>query len=568
MSSTNNNTPENVPSYDSYLSESMKSDITEVLSKDIEQMVGDYYAQPTNEKEEEIIPDKRDDDIEPFPQPADDKEDELLPPQKEDDVQTQQQTTAPQKQDEQQPQAKKADKVTNEQQQADYAPDTRQSGSEIEGALMHKRQSTLAYWKSPEFTFEHFDRENRFRQDIAITRVGEWWDNVVGKRKNVTFVDKDNPKSKITYSERSINNLNFVPKIKITEATPNNIHEMLNLAEEQQWESVKLRGFNRKFKQEAWLQASLRGLDVSGYQPTKADLARLDNIKAQHLAAYEEYLQNPDNPHREALLHKPPYLTKVGIERLYEREMNPMKYNGDGTIERGDKPQQGMTSALMAGVIERGEAAEQSNSTKNKDAEKTQEDAKTEEAQQQQQTTQMQQQNNEQLHEQNMAFLDQMNEMSQTSQSPQPHLIEQMRQLPPDWIHQIQNNLQEIEQIRTELSQVQSEQGDLLPPIAQELDSAYQQTAFAHAQACVDIYDKQKSVGVVSQPPIITNEGKQTLKDHFADVHQKMLAANQQTEDHFQEEKYNEKASKSQEKDNGKELKEVLEVAQVAGKVL
>jgi putative DNA primase/helicase len=58
------------------------------------------------------------------------------------------------------------------------------------------------------------------------------------------------------------------------------IASMIELAEARGWSSLKLNG-SQDFRKEAWLQASLRGMDVSGYQPDKVDLARLDELKAE-----------------------------------------------------------------------------------------------------------------------------------------------------------------------------------------------------------------------------------------------------------------------------------------------
>ena len=61
-------------------------------------------------------------------------------------------------------------------------------------------------------------------------------------------------------------------KTKLTDARV--IDGMLTLAEAKGWESINLRG-SRQFKQAAWLEASLRGFDVRGYEPSRADIERL-----------------------------------------------------------------------------------------------------------------------------------------------------------------------------------------------------------------------------------------------------------------------------------------------------
>lgn len=57
------------------------------------------------------------------------------------------------------------------------------------------------------------------------------------------------------------------------------IQNMLEIAENNGWSSVKIKGSN-EFKREAWLQASLKGLEVNGYKPTEADKKLLETRQA------------------------------------------------------------------------------------------------------------------------------------------------------------------------------------------------------------------------------------------------------------------------------------------------
>ena len=62
--------------------------------------------------------------------------------------------------------------------------------------------------------------------------------------------------------------------------TPSVVSSMIDLAETKGWSSLKLSGTD-EFRREAWLQASLRNFDVSGYRPTKHDQARLAELRAE-----------------------------------------------------------------------------------------------------------------------------------------------------------------------------------------------------------------------------------------------------------------------------------------------
>ena len=58
------------------------------------------------------------------------------------------------------------------------------------------------------------------------------------------------------------------------------IASMVDLAEARGWTSLKVTGTD-EFKREAWLQASLRDFEVSGYRPTKFDKARLEELRGE-----------------------------------------------------------------------------------------------------------------------------------------------------------------------------------------------------------------------------------------------------------------------------------------------
>ena len=62
--------------------------------------------------------------------------------------------------------------------------------------------------------------------------------------------------------------------------TPSVVSSMIDLAETKGWSSLKLTGTD-EFKREAWLQASVRGFEVSGFRPTKHDQARLAELRAE-----------------------------------------------------------------------------------------------------------------------------------------------------------------------------------------------------------------------------------------------------------------------------------------------
>ncbi len=72
-------------------------------------------------------------------------------------------------------------------------------------------------------------------------------------------------------------------KLLTQHETPAVVASMIDLAEAKGWSSVKVDG-TKEFRREAWLQASLRDIEVTGYQPTKLDKAKLDDIRSERVA--------------------------------------------------------------------------------------------------------------------------------------------------------------------------------------------------------------------------------------------------------------------------------------------
>lgn len=57
------------------------------------------------------------------------------------------------------------------------------------------------------------------------------------------------------------------------------IKDAIAIAEDRNWQTIKISGSDN-FKQQAWREASLKGLEVVGYQPTPLELAELEKAKA------------------------------------------------------------------------------------------------------------------------------------------------------------------------------------------------------------------------------------------------------------------------------------------------
>lgn len=100
------------------------------------------------------------------------------------------------------------------------------------------------------------------------------------------------------------------------------IYAMLDMAQAKNWTAIKLKGTD-EFKQKAWLEASLRGIEVKGYEPNEKDLAELQAKQAERTTnqvemtaqktpetkqeeKFNERLENPANNQA--------YLDKIGAD--------------------------------------------------------------------------------------------------------------------------------------------------------------------------------------------------------------------------------------------------------------
>lgn len=93
--------------------------------------------------------------------------------------------------------------------------------------------------------------KNRFLQDEKIN----YYDKSDPDKVNIAFEDRKNGLHTSRQDEKTIK-------------------AMMDLAESKGWAAIKLKG-TEEFKQKAWLEASLRGIETKGYEPTEKDKAEL-----------------------------------------------------------------------------------------------------------------------------------------------------------------------------------------------------------------------------------------------------------------------------------------------------
>lgn len=97
------------------------------------------------------------------------------------------------------------------------------------------------------------------------------------------------------------------------------IYAMLDMAQSKGWSDIKLKG-TEEFKQKVWLEASLRGIGVKGYEPNEKDLAELQAKQAERTTNQVEMTA--------------PYETKKE-QKLVKDELNYKEIAKDVAIEAG-----------------------------------------------------------------------------------------------------------------------------------------------------------------------------------------------------------------------------------------
>lgn len=130
-------------------------------------------------------------------------------------------------------------------------------------------------------------------------------------------------------------------KLSTQHDTPSVVTAMLDVAEAREWPAVRLTG-SPAFRREAWLQASLRDLAVSGFRPTKRDRAYLAERHAERtgpaasntieVEAKESRLIAPDarfDPLREDGTAEPRVPLTGGQDQFLRLMEATMRHRGD-----------------------------------------------------------------------------------------------------------------------------------------------------------------------------------------------------------------------------------------------
>jgi len=97
---------------------------------------------------------------------------------------------------------------------------------------------------------------------------------------NKTVYEYANDPGKVAFTEDE-------RRLVAVDTNPNLIKSMMEVAESKGWETVTVSG-NKEFKQNAWLEARSRGMEVVGYSPTQQDERKLARLLEQQNAIEED----------------------------------------------------------------------------------------------------------------------------------------------------------------------------------------------------------------------------------------------------------------------------------------
>lgn len=394
-----------------------------------------------------------------------------------------------------------------------------------------------------DYNFDLFNRNNTYDEKTGsnVTFINSFqraYRFMTGRSRNVEFANKSDPDDKIKYHAEGINNMRIRPKLTASKPSPDSIKNMLDLAEDQGWDSIKLKGFNRNFKKEAWLQAQMRGLHVTGYKPTPYEVAKLNKMLAYQQDLLNMHKQNPELV-PQSQLEQPPYLSLRGAEAVAMKEAQ--QYNSrehyeqlkQSIADKGDAILRGQQAGAQQGQEANAKDAEKDspNSKINRDLlaqqrrrEEEQEEAKKQQGQEQQteQTTDKKSTLST-LVDISVAFgfIRALHEHNDKSQSPQHLLMQEVDNLPDKWKQQMVTDLAEI---RSAIEQTNGRDSLEMPSLREKLNHTYMDMALKHCAEVTQAYDKQKGKPTAEfQPHVMNANDKQIITEGFTELKQSLV---------------------------------------------
>lgn len=132
---------------------------------------------------------------------------------------------------------------------------------------------------------------------------------------------------------------------------PDVARSMVELAQAKQWNSIKVNGAD-EFRREVWLAASLRGLDVQGYQPSDVDRARLSELSQERTPSRQNSIEK--GMMREKMLKT--HQDSAAPSRATPAAPQPAEKDVDDASSHLNKQQRIAVDTLRAILTERGDS--------------------------------------------------------------------------------------------------------------------------------------------------------------------------------------------------------------------
>lgn len=102
------------------------------------------------------------------------------------------------------------------------------------------------------------------------------------------------------------------------------VSAMLDMAQSKGWSAIKLKG-TEEFKQKAWLEASLRGIETKGYTPSEKDLAQLQAKQAERTTNQVEMTAIYNSKNLDKSLDDANHNTKFDINSTIDEKLQDDK---------------------------------------------------------------------------------------------------------------------------------------------------------------------------------------------------------------------------------------------------
>jgi len=115
-------------------------------------------------------------------------------------------------------------------------------------------------------------------------------------------------------------------KLIAKKGDPDLAKALVGIAEAKKWKEITVTG-SKEFKQQAWLEASSRGIDVKGYKPNEKDQALLEDKINQ--AKEEKATRTVDHLKPTTSRHDGPPITKTNVDKQPEPELSDLSKKYD-----------------------------------------------------------------------------------------------------------------------------------------------------------------------------------------------------------------------------------------------